>query len=92
MTDENETVNNDRTSPTTTGHPIPEFYSNAVTVYYSPYEFEISHLMMDSRNQIKGALNVRMSPQMAKSMLKILERQVADYENTVGNIVIPSYS
>lgn len=71
------------------GQQIPEFYSNTVAINYSPYEFELQHLLVDSKGQMKGAINVRLSPQTAKSFMKVLAHQLAGYEEILGEIALP---
>lgn len=71
------------------GQQIPEFYSNTVAINYSPYEFELQHILVDSKGQMKGAINVRLSPQTAKSLLQVLAHQIAGYEEVLGEIVLP---
>lgn len=71
------------------GQPIPEFYTNMVGINVSPYEFEFATMLVDSKGQMKGAINIRMSPQTAKSLLGALHSQVTEYEKNVGEIVLP---
>jgi hypothetical protein len=69
---------------------IPEFYSNTVTINFSPFEFELGHLLLDSKGVVKGAINIRLSPQTAKSVYEILGKQLENYEEKVGEIALPS--
>jgi len=65
---------------------IPEFYVNSVSISPSLYEFELTHMLLDSESRMKGAFNVRMSPQTAKSVLELLHEEVTAYEKQHGKI------
>jgi hypothetical protein len=65
---------------------IPEFYVNSVSISPSVYEFELTHMLLDSEGRLKGAFNVRMSPQTAKAVLELLTEEVAAYEKQYGKL------
>ncbi len=44
---------------------IPEFYANTVQVNVNAFEVELGAMLVDSKQQLKGALNLRLSPQSA---------------------------
>jgi len=67
---------------------IPEFYVNSVSISPSLYEFELTHMLLDSEGRMKGAFNVRMSPQTAKSVLELLHEEVTAYEKQHGKIPV----
>jgi hypothetical protein len=50
---------------------IPEIYSNVANIHFNQYEF---------------AVNLRVSPQFAKELAKILTENVAQYEQMVGEL------
>ena len=66
---------------------LPEIYTNTAMVNFNPYEFEVT-IGLGSANYegVKPVVNVRMSPQFAKEMAKILAENVARYEEMVGAI------
>lgn len=68
---------------------IPEFYANTVQVNVNAFEVELSALLVDSKQQLKGALNLRLSPQTAMMLGKILTEQMATYEQQFGKIPLP---
>lgn len=68
---------------------IPEFYANSLTVKASPFEFEIQAQLIDSAQKLKGALNIRLSPQTAWALSRALATNVAEYEKQCGKIALP---
>lgn len=68
---------------------VPEFYANMVMLNVSPFEVELQNLLVDSGQNVKGAVNIRMSPQTAWMLSRSLERQLAYYEKRYGNISLP---
>ncbi|MFZ5629150.1 MAG: DUF3467 domain-containing protein [Spirochaetota bacterium] len=68
---------------------IPEFYANTVQVNVNPFEVELSAMLVSSKNELKGALNLRLSPQTAAALAKILTEQMAAYEQQFGKIPMP---
>ncbi len=69
--------------------PIPEFYANSIAINVSPFEVELQNLLVDSSQNLKGAVNVRMSPQTAWTLSKALEKNLAEYEAKFGAIALP---
>ena len=67
---------------------IPEFYTNSVMINVSPYEVEIQNQLIDSGSNLKGAVNLRMSPQTAWTLWKALGKQIEAYEAGYGEIPI----
>ncbi len=74
--------------PTETG-AIPEFYTNTIYINVSPFEMELQNLLMDSQQNVKGGVSVRMSPQTAWTLYKSLEKQIRFFENNFGPIALP---
>lgn len=68
---------------------IPEFYANAVQVNLNAFEVELGAMLVDSKQQLKGALNLRLSPQTAAMLARILTEQMAGYEKQYGKIPLP---
>jgi hypothetical protein len=68
---------------------IPEFYANTIIVNVSPFEFEVQNLLVDSQRNVKGAVNLRYSPQTAWTLYKALEKQIERYEEMNGEIALP---
>lgn len=71
------------------GQVIPEVYTNAAMVNFSPYEFEITNGLASSNYQgIRPVVNVRMSPQFAKEYAKVLADNIKLFEERFGAIKI----
>lgn len=66
-----------------------EFYTNQVTVSFSPFDFELRSVIGDSNGNLKAALNLRMSPQSALQLADALQKSVREYEQKVGVIPFP---
>ena len=66
-----------------------EFYANGTMVGLSVFEIGLKHLLLDEGQNVKGALNVRMSPQSAKLLSSLLERNIAAYEEKFGELHLP---
>jgi len=70
---------------------IPELYTNSAMVNFSPFEFEMTLGLASSTYQgIRPVVNVRMSPQVAKELVRILSENVAVYEGNFGELPVPS--
>ncbi len=41
---------------------IPEFYANTIQVNVNAFEVELSAMLVSSKNELKGALNLRLMP------------------------------
>ena len=72
-----------------TSPQIPEFYTNNIGINVNPSEVELRNLLVDSDANIKGAINLRMSPQTAWILFKSLGRQIDQYEKDFGKIPLP---
>lgn len=72
--------------PDGTENQIPEFYANMVQVYTNAFELELKNLLVDSQQNVKGAINIRMSPQTALTLSNILADQLRQYEELFGEI------
>ena len=68
---------------------IPEFYANTVALNVSPFEVELQNMLVDSERNLKGAVNIRLSPQTAWLLSRSLNRQLAHYEQEYGQIALP---
>ena len=69
---------------------IPELYTNSAMVNFSPFEFEITLGLASSTYQgIRPVVNVRMSPQFAKELARILAENIAAYEGNFGELPVP---
>lgn len=62
----------------TTVAQLPEFYANALSINLSQYDIEINCLLIDSVQNVKSGLVVRMSPQTAESFSKLLAKELED--------------
>lgn len=67
----------------------PEFYANSIAINVSPFEVELQNLLVDSAQTLKGAVNVRMSPQTAWTLSKALAKNIMEYEAKFGEIALP---
>ncbi|MBE7438551.1 MAG: hypothetical protein HS115_08870 [Spirochaetales bacterium] len=68
---------------------ISEYYTNAIEINISPFELELRAMVMDSQGQPRHGINIRMSPQTAWALQKVLAKQIANYENNIGPITLP---
>lgn len=73
-----------------TDQPVPEFYANSIFINVSPFELELQNLLVDSQQNVKGAVNVRMSPQTAYTLSRALNKQLEEYERQCGPIALPA--
>ncbi len=70
---------------------IPELYTNSAMINFSPYEFEMTLGLGSSTYQgVRPVVNVRMSPQFAKELARILSENVAAYETNIGDLASPA--
>ncbi len=76
--------------PDSNSPAVPEFYANRMQVNLSVYELEIAAQLADSDGNLKGAVNIRLSPQLARVFAKNLAQSVNDYEKQFGKIPQPS--
>lgn len=68
----------------------PDLYTNSVRFSVSTYEFLFTFgLKTEKEKEPKTLLNIRMSPQHAKVMSKLLAKNVRAYEQQIGEINIP---
>ncbi len=81
---------NDNSNELIRDAPVPEFYTNSISINVSPFEFEIQNLLVDSTRRIKGAVNIRMSPQTALTLAGALNKQLAEFEKQCGPIALPA--
>jgi hypothetical protein len=69
---------------------IPDFYINSAKILGSLYEFMFTFgLKSDPDIDPEPIVKIRMSPQHAKVLAKILLKHVESYENDIGNIMLP---
>ena len=92
LNDENATIN--KAQAAAQGQEkqiaIPELYTNSAMINFSPYEFEMTLGLGSSTYQgIRPVVNVRMSPQFAKELARILSENVGVYENNFGELATP---
>jgi len=79
-----------------------EFYANAIQVIFSAWDFTLlfgstvlpsmisgQSLSQGLAGDIRIDAVVRMSPQHAKAMLRLMEKLVSEYEQQLGEIRIP---
>lgn len=73
-----------------------EVYTNALTVSNTFFDFNLSfkkeYIFEDSGEQKKASEEVallRMSPQMAKALMSLLQNNIAQYEEAYG--LIPAF-
>lgn len=57
---------------------MPEFYTNALHVNVSAFDIEVNCFLVDSSQNVKSGLVVRMSPQTAESFSKLLVRELEE--------------
>lgn len=69
--------------------PVPEFYANSVAINVSPFEVELQHMLVDSGQNLKGAVNIRLSPQTAWTLSRALAKNLAEFESRFGPISLP---
>ena len=68
---------------------IPEIYANTAISNFSPYEFELTLGLASSNYEgVRPVVNVRISPQFAKELARILTNNVALYEEHVMQIPV----
>ena len=67
---------------------IPELYTNSAECYITPYDFLIRFGLTDE-NGAKPQLNVRMSPLHMKIFADMLDKNIAEYEKKMGEIIVP---
>ncbi|MEJ2671263.1 MAG: DUF3467 domain-containing protein [Deltaproteobacteria bacterium] len=69
---------------------IPDFYINNVKILGSLYEFMFTFgLKSDPKKESENVAIIRMSPQHAKVLAKILTKNVELYEKDIGEIKLP---
>lgn len=67
-----------------------EFYSNSVRIASSPFEIAVQHQLVDAPGNVKGAVNIRMSPQTAWTFARALAKQIEAYEKEFGPVQLPA--
>ena len=66
---------------------IPEVYSNAGMVNFTPYEFEVTMGLGSSNYEgVRPVVNLRMSPQFMKEFAELLQANVKQYEERFGDL------
>lgn len=69
---------------------IPDFYINSAFIQASLYEFMFKFgLKTDPKKDPESMVIIRMSPQHAKVLAKLLIKNVDAYEKDVGEIKLP---
>jgi len=69
---------------------IPDFYINSAFIQASLYEFMFKFgLKTDQKKDAESVAIIRMSPQHAKVLGKLLVKNVEAYEKDVGEIKLP---
>ena len=71
------------------GPSIPEFYANSINVNVSFFELELQAFLIDSSQNVKGALHLRVSPQTAWMLARSLAKQIGEYERLYGKMEVP---
>ena len=68
----------------------PDIYTDSVRVASTPYSFIFQFgLVTESPGEQKPVATLRMSPQHAWVLSKILNRHVSEYESNVAPITLP---
>jgi len=81
---------NEKDQKNLNGIQIPEVYTNTAVTNFSPYEFELTMGLASANYEgVRPVVNIRMSPQFAKDLAKILSDNVAVYEANIAQIVVP---
>ena len=57
-----------------------DFYSNAVFVGHTPYDMEIIHHWVGADGSIRGRINIKMNPDVARLLKDTLEESLSEYE------------
>jgi hypothetical protein len=69
---------------------IPDYYVNSVTFMGSLYEFMLTFgLKSDPDKDPNPSVIIRMSPQHTKVFVKLLSKNVEEYEKNIGPISLP---
>ena len=69
---------------------IPEFYTNTVKFLINPYDVQLTlGVMSELGKPSKEIAIIRMSPQHALVLSKLLGKNLQIYQEKVGKIVIP---
>ena len=90
-TPKDEPITTEKSIPQEKPVSIPELYTNSAMVNFSPYEFEVTLGLGSSTYQgVRPVVNMRMSPQFAKELARILTENVAAYENNFGELAAPA--
>jgi len=70
-----------------------DVYANELELTNSPFDFcttfGIENIVGQNEREIKELVRVRMSPQMAKLYMKLLNNHIQKYEQDFGEIHIP---
>jgi hypothetical protein len=69
--------------------PPPEFYADSFGTMESVYTFSLVFGVQVGQEAYREVAVVRMSPQHAKMMAILLKRRLKEYEQQVGQIIIP---
>jgi hypothetical protein len=73
------------------GSEPPDLYSDSVRVASTPYSFIFQFgLVTESPGEQKPVATVRMSPQHAWVLARILQRHIGEYEQNVAPIRLPA--
>lgn len=89
--DQDSTIDNTKEQQVPT-ESIPEFYTNAVKFIIHLYDVQlIFGVRTDPNDPIKEMAIMRMSPQHALVMSKLLEKNLRAYEEQIGKIVLPQH-
>lgn len=67
-----------------------EIYSNSVNFAFSIYDVTLSFGLSNVEpNDYHNLVNIKMSPQHAKVMSLLLQKNIEKYEHDIGEIVLP---
>lgn len=66
-----------------------EFYTNSIESNFSLFEFEVGAYLMDSAQNVKAGINLRMSPATAWTLAQMLTKQLGEFEKRFGPLHIP---
>ena len=70
-------------------HKIPEFYTNSVNMYVSPYDFTFAFGIFNPDGDSSHQFRVHMSPQHAKALKIVLDKFLEIYESQFVPIRLP---
>jgi hypothetical protein len=69
---------------------IIQIYSNSVTISSSSVDFTLDFKTRLPHEEAESKVKIFVSPQLAKTILNLMQKQVDNFENMYGEISLPS--